>query len=73
VDPDMGAWRYGYYPSGSLSWQVDARNCQTSLSYDAGDRLTGKSYAGTCSGAQPVTYGYLRHEVFQSIVLQEKS
>ena len=56
-DPDMGQWEYSYNYLGSLTQQVDARGCVTSLSYDPLNRLTQKSFGGTCSG-QAVTYSY---------------
>jgi RHS repeat-associated protein len=39
-DPDMGIWRYGYHPSGTLAWQTDANGQTTNFGYDALDRLT---------------------------------
>jgi hypothetical protein len=56
-DPDMGNWSYTYKPVGTLMTQTDARGCITNLGYDLINRLTGKTYSGTCSG-YPVTYTY---------------
>ncbi|WP_297640229.1 hypothetical protein [Caldilinea sp.] len=62
-DPDLGSWSYTYDGAGNLRTQTDARNCRTTLSYDALDRVTQKSYGavngGTCGAATAtVTYGY---------------
>ncbi len=57
-DPDMGAWAYTYDPLGNLVTQSDGRGCLATLSYDGDDRLTGKSYSGTCSSTPGVTYQY---------------
>lgn len=54
-DPDMGQWRYGYDPAGNLLWQEDARGIRTGMTYDALNRLTGKSYS---NGQPSVTYTY---------------
>ncbi len=62
-DPDLGSWSYTYDAAGNLRTQTDARNCRTTLSYDALDRVTQKSYAavnsGSCGAATAtVSYGY---------------
>ena len=43
-DPDMGDWSYGYDALGNLTSQTDAKGCIATLSYDALNRLTGKTY-----------------------------
>ena len=48
-DPDMGDWSYQYDTLGNLVQQTDARGCVTSLTYDELNRLTGKTYSGTCN------------------------
>ncbi len=57
TDPDMGGWSYTYDALGSLKTQTDARGCITTLDYDSINRLTGKSYSGSCCGTA-VTYSY---------------
>ena len=59
-DPDMGAWSYTYDNAGNLQTQTDARTCVTTFSYDALNRLTGKSYAGpgACGTTTAVSYSY---------------
>ena len=60
-DPDMGDWIYTYDALGTLLTQTDARGCQTSLSYDSLNRLTGKTYSGTlseCDNTPDVSYTY---------------
>ncbi len=56
-DPDMGLWSYQYDPAGNLTQQTDARGCVITFGYDPLNRLTGKSYSGSCSGV-PVAYTY---------------
>lgn len=50
-DPDMGEWHYGYDIAGNLISQTDAKGCVINFDYDELNRLTEKSYGGTCSGA----------------------
>ncbi len=63
-DPDMGGWSYTYDAVGNLRTQTDARNCKTTFSYDALNRLTGKSYSGDseapdeCKTMAAVSYTY---------------
>jgi YD repeat-containing protein len=57
-DPDMGDWSYAYDALGNLLSQTDARECTTSLGYDDLNRLTDKSFSGTCSATHPVNYVY---------------
>jgi RHS repeat-associated protein len=57
-DPDMGTWQYTYDGAGNLKTQADARGCVTSMSYDRLNRLTGKTFSGSCAGTAAVTYGY---------------
>ena len=45
ADPDMGTWHYQYDGAGNLTQQTDANRTVTTLSYDALDRLTQRTYA----------------------------
>jgi len=54
-DPDMGTWTYTYDLNGNLATQTDARGVVITFTYDALNRLTGKSYS---DGSPPVTYTY---------------
>jgi len=65
-DADMGAWSYTYDALGNLATQTDARGCQTALSYDLLDRLTGKTYTGSgaCDTTPDVAYFYDNYEDF---------
>ena len=57
TDPTMGTWRYEEYtPSGNIKVQRDNRNKRITFSYDAMDRLTGKSYPDGSGDA--ATYRY---------------
>ena len=49
-DADMGSWTYVYNALSALTSQTDARGCITTLGYDNLNRLTGKTYSGSCSG-----------------------
>jgi len=57
-DPDMGDWTYTYNALGSLISQTDARTCVTSLDYDALNRLTGKTFSGSCSATPSISYTF---------------
>ncbi|MEA4908101.1 MAG: hypothetical protein VB089_10790, partial [Anaerolineaceae bacterium] len=59
-DADMGSWSYQYNALGALTSQTDARGCVIGLSYDALDRLTGKTYSGpgACDTTPDVSYYY---------------
>ena len=52
TDPDMGYWTYGYDALGNLTYQIDARSCQLSMTYDPLNRLTNKSSSGAGCGTQ---------------------
>jgi YD repeat-containing protein len=54
ADPDMGNWSYVYNALGSMTSQTDARARVTNLSYDALNRLTGKTYSN-CPSTPSVT------------------
>src|SRR3970040_2400004 len=55
----MGDWSYGYDALGNLTSQTDAKGCITTLSYDALNRLTGKTYnLLACGGIQTLSYTY---------------
>jgi RHS repeat-associated protein len=56
-DVDMGDWSYQYDAAGNLTRQTDARGCNTHFTYDQLNRLTGKTYSGSCSGTA-VNYTY---------------
>ncbi|HKP54738.1 MAG TPA: PA14 domain-containing protein [Chloroflexia bacterium] len=57
TDPVMGTWQYqAYDPSGNLKTQRDNRGLRISFSYDAMDRLTGKTYPD--GGGDTATYTY---------------
>jgi len=45
-DPDMGGWGYLYDNNGNLQTQTDAKNQTITFTYDALNRLTGKSGTG---------------------------
>jgi RHS repeat-associated protein len=44
-NPESGTITYAYDPDGELTAQTDARGIVTSFTYDAGHRITGKSYS----------------------------
>ncbi|MCG8348755.1 MAG: RHS repeat protein, partial [Chloroflexales bacterium] len=52
TDPDRGAWSYQYDPNGNLTKQTDVKGQTLTLSYDALDRLTGKSSQGAAVAFQ---------------------
>jgi YD repeat-containing protein len=56
-DPDMGSWSYGYDDNGNLTSQTSAKDQTITFTYDALNRLTGKSYPQG-SGMTDVTYTY---------------
>lgn len=39
IDPDMGTWEYGTDALGNLRWQKDAKNQETTMSYDLLNRM----------------------------------
>jgi len=57
-DADMGAWAYAYDALGNLSKQTDANGCETNLSYDRLNRLSGKSFDAGCPATGSVTYAW---------------
>jgi YD repeat-containing protein len=58
-DPDMGDWSYAYDALGNLLTQTDGRGYVTALSYDLLNRLSGKSYSGSCGATtNAVSYTY---------------
>jgi RHS repeat-associated protein len=59
-DPDLGNWHYEYNALGGMISQVDARNCTTTIDYDALNRPLTKTYSGSGAGcsAPTVTYTY---------------
>jgi YD repeat-containing protein len=57
TDPDMGTWSYAYDNNGNFTHQNDAKNQSVTLSYDALNRLTGKTYPAGL-GMTDVTYTY---------------
>ncbi|MRR57813.1 MAG: hypothetical protein EG824_06330 [Deltaproteobacteria bacterium] len=49
-DADRGIWQFAYDAVGNLNWQKDARNIETSFTYDELNRIVSKSNAaGTTS------------------------
>ena len=53
----MGSWSYAYDNNGNLQTQTDALSHTITLSYDALNRLTGKTYPAGL-GMTNVSYGY---------------
>ena len=54
-----GVVSYSYYPNGNVNSKTDARGITTSYSYDALNRLTGKTYSDS---TPPVVYNYDEHQ-----------
>jgi RHS repeat-associated protein len=55
VNPESGAVNYAYDGDGNLQAKIDARGVSTAYTYDALNRITGKSYS---DGTPGVSYGY---------------
>ena len=53
----MGSWSYSYDALGRLVSQTDAKGCVSTLAYDDLNRMTGKTYSGSCTQTG-VTYTY---------------
>jgi len=53
-DPDLGNWSYGYYPSGDLWWQQDAKGARVYFYYDAIHRVLTRHYPA----GSDVTFNY---------------
>ena len=54
-DPDMGHWEYAYDVAGNLTSQWDAHGIETTMTYDAVNRLKTKAHS---NGNPGVTYTY---------------
>jgi RHS repeat-associated protein len=55
ANPESGAVNYAYDGDGNLRAKTDARGVNTAYTYDALNRLTGKTYS---DGTPAVTFGY---------------
>jgi len=54
--PDTGAWSFTLNEDNKLTGVTDARSVASTLSYDAGDRLTGVSITGYSGEAETFSY-----------------
>jgi RHS repeat-associated protein len=58
-NPESGTTQYSYDENGNLQTKTDARGTQTAYTYDALNRITGRSYSGGTAAQTPtVTYRY---------------
>jgi RHS repeat-associated protein len=57
-DPDLGTWTYAYDNASNLTSQIDARGITTTLTYDALNRVLGKSVTGSPTGTETTTNIY---------------
>jgi YD repeat-containing protein len=58
--PTSGPWSasYTYYPNSNVKTRTDARGVVTNYTYDALNRITGKSYTNDPANTPALTYGY---------------
>jgi RHS repeat-associated protein len=56
TSPDTGSWSFTFNEDNKLTGVTDARSVASTLSYDAGDRLTGVSITGYSGEAE--SFGY---------------
>jgi len=54
--PDTGSWSFTFNEDNKLTGVTDARSVASTLSYDAGDRLTGVSITGYSGEAETFSY-----------------